>query len=240
MVKWEIRRIKEIIDNKSFCHFFQPIYELKESKIYGYEALLRCKYFSDPEILFQIARECGFLYELDTCSIHNAITSMGDLQQKLFINVFPSTIVHHSFTQFIKKINLFFQSTEKVVFEINESEKIENIELLKKNIQFLKDEGYKVAVDDFGKGEISLETIVDLNPHYIKVDRSLGQNLYNSGKNQDVIKKLLFLCERTNMKLVLEGIEKKEDLDMAKALGVHYAQGYLLGEPRPMRENTKK
>jgi EAL domain-containing protein (putative c-di-GMP-specific phosphodiesterase class I) len=225
--------MRQILENKSFYHYFQPIYDINNWNIYGYEALLRSDYYSDPDTMFQIAKECGILYELDTLSFHCALNKIKHFQHRLFINVFPSTLIDTSFRNFVQKLDGFFYSNNQIIFEIVEGKEIENLKEFFRNIQYLKEKGFQVALDDFGKEEISLQALVDLNPHYLKVDRSIAYNIHKSNEKKDIVKKLLYLCERTNIKLILEGIEKQEDLAMAKILGVQYAQGFLLGKPLP-------
>lgn len=105
-----------------------------------------------------------------------------------------------------------------------------------KVVHLLKDKGYAIAIDDFGKGESSLQTVIELEPDFVKLDRYYAVKLSASIKKQNEIQMLLKLCQQKNMKLILEGIEEPTDLAMAKLLGVHLGQGYLLGEPLPISE----
>ena len=228
--------LDNIIRNKRFYHVFQPIYALKDSRVFAYEALLRCEFFPNPELLFQLAMKQSRLYELDIFSIYHALTSFHMRSIPLFINVYPSTIVHPAFPDFLQKLKSICSSRKNIVLEINESEKISDMDLLKKAIRFLKTNGFSVALDDIGKGEFSLHTVAELEPEFVKLDRYYSADLSNSAKKQNEIKMFLNFCMQKNIYLVLEGIEEPKDLTMAKKLGVHLGQGYLLGKPLPISE----
>jgi len=205
-------------------------------KVFGYEALLRCKFFKNPELLFRLAIEKNRLYDLDICSVHHALASVNGRHIRLFLNIYPSTIVHPSFPVFLEKLESICFPNQNIVFEINEAEKVLDMGLLRKAVHLLKDKGYAIAIDDFGKGESSLQTVIELEPDFVKLDRFYAVKLSASIKKQNEIQMLLKLCQQKNMKLILEGIEEPTDLAMAKLLGVHLGQGYLLGEPLPISE----
>ncbi|WP_051331006.1 EAL domain-containing protein [Aneurinibacillus terranovensis] len=226
--------LEDIIRKKMFQHVFQPLYVMKNWKVFGYEALLRCRFFENPELLFRLAMEKNRLYDLDICSIHHALTSVDTRDIRLFLNVYPSTMVHPTFPDFLGKLNSVCFSNRNIVFEINEAEKVSDMGLLRKAVHFLKDKGYAIALDDYGKGESSLQTVIELEPDFVKLDRYYAVKLSASKNKQNEIQMLLKLCQEKHMKLILEGIEEPTDLAMAKVLGVHLGQGYLLGEPLPI------
>lgn len=228
--------LEEIVQKKKFHHVFQPLYDLNNWKIFGYEALLRCKYFQNPENLFHLAMEKNRLYDLDSSSIYHALKSVNAKNLLLFVNIYPSTMTHPSFPDFLEKLKRIRCSNRNLVFEINEAEKIMDMESLRKATHFLKDKGYAIALDDFGKGESSLRTLIKLEPDFVKLDKYFSVDLSVSTKKQEMIKMLLDFCKDKHMKLVLEGIEEPPDLAMAKALGVHLGQGFVLGKPFPIRK----
>lgn len=108
--------------------------------------------------------------------------------------------------------------------------------LFKRVVHYLKDKGYAIALDDYGKGESSLRIVKQLHPDFVKLDRYYAVKLSASNKKQKEIQMFLKLCQQENMKLILEGIEEPTDLAMAKVLGVHLGQGHLLGKPLRISE----
>lgn len=226
------------IERKQFHHAYQPVFSLNsQSEMVGSEFLLRSK-ISTPDVIFEQAKKANRLYELDTSSIYNALhtyTSIGDsLKGFLFFNIFPSTLVDSKFPTFLNKIlKEFPESCSKIVFELNETEKADST-LFSERVRLLKESGFLVAIDDVGKGWSSLTRIIELDPHFIKLDLYFSQSLSVSRKKQLMIQTIAKYCESCGIRIILEGIETEEDLLTAKALQVHYGQGYLLCRPQTL------
>lgn len=236
--------IKEAIKNKEFYHHFQPIFDIKDWKIIGYESFLRSDNRPKPEIVFEEARKEEQLYEMDTWSIYQAIDTYqrsGSLKKEglLFLNIFPSTILNDQFPAFIKKIMLEFSLTsEQVVFEILEAEVITEMDKFKERIVALKNQGFLIAVDDMGKDQTCLKLIIEIEPHFIKLDRYFAKDMHLSPKKQAIIKLFIDYCRQFDIKFILEGVENPKEIAMAKALEVPYCQGFVLGEPEEVSKGV--
>lgn len=220
-----------------FFHHYQPIYNLKEDRITGYEVLLRSTDFSNPETVFFTAQQEKRLYELDSRSIHKAILTyqtagFSKKEGHLFINIFPSTLLNNKFPSFIYNImNDGLLTNQQIVFEISEREKISDVNLLKETLHHFKKLGFQFAIDDFGKGYADIEKIIELEPDYLKLDKYFSENLHSSKKKQVFIKNILRYCNHFNIELILEGLENSLDLSISKKLGIPLGQGYKLGRP---------
>lgn len=234
--------IKQFIKEEKFCHFFQPVYSLSDWKTYGHEGLMRSKIYPNPEYIFQKAKKEKSLFELDSLSIYK-ILSDYDLKKttkkngSLFINVLPSTILNPGFPTFINKLvshNLL--DKQKIVFEISESEKINDYNTFKERILDIKKMGFLISLDDVGRGFTNIKALIELEPNYLKLDGYLSHNLYQSKEKQTFISFCVDYCEKYNIKLILEGIETAADMSMAKVLGVHLGQGYILGKPESLKQ----
>jgi len=227
-----------IIRKKQFHHVYQPVYDLRSWEIYGVEVLIRCEFFDSAELLFQVAAKEQKLYELDTCSIHYALAIYKEYAEKQntkwFLNVFPSTLVHPCFQNFLAQISGIPHRADHLIFEMNEAEQITDMAALKEAVAALKARpGFAIAIDDFGNGDASIRNLVELQPKYVKLDRFFSANLSASAAKQNMVKMLVEFCRENNMHLILEGIETPKDLAAAKRLGVRLGQGFLLGKPFP-------
>jgi EAL domain-containing protein (putative c-di-GMP-specific phosphodiesterase class I) len=217
---------------KEFHHYYQPLYCLSTMKVYGYECLIRSEYFKNPEQLFKSAKKEKILHKLDMLSIIRAIVDYHKYIEKgapLFINVFPTTLLHPLFQSFI--IDLVSSTTlnpSYIVFEIVEEEV--DLMALKDVVSALRRLGFRLAIDDVGKEASSLRSVIELQPHFVKLDRYFATDLSHSNLKQRMITSLVDYCQK-DFCLVLEGIEHAEDLSIAKSLGVSMGQGYLLGIP---------
>ncbi len=233
--------IKEIITNNLFTNVFQPIYRLSNKEIVGYESLLRCQFVKSPELLFAYANKQGCIYNLDIASITNSVKDFAVYYKTinpydlfLSVNVYPSTIAIPFFPQVLEQIvkNVSL-SNQQIILEINESERINNLDEILKNICVLKEKGFLIALDDLGKGEHSLQLLIEIDPHVIKLDRYFAKNLAKNSKKQKVLSYIVHFF-REDIKIILEGIETEEDMQCAKDLGIPYGQGYYLAKPQPL------
>lgn len=221
--------IDYMIRQNHFSHSYQAIYNLSTWKTYGYEAFFRSQLFKSPELIFQIAKKYNRLIELDTASIVNATLPFFCSQKVnglLFVNIFPSTLLNPSFPRILESFVSI--PSKNIVFEINESEKIEDIQGLRKVISLIRESGYYIAFDDVGKEQTSIQTLIEFESDFIKLDRYFSFDLANSVKKQNFLSLLTSYCKNTTT-LILEGIETAEDLDMAKLVGIPLGQGYILG-----------
>jgi len=226
---------EKVIKHEAFHYAYQPLYFLSDWALLGHEAFLRSQYFATPELLFQNAERLNKLYELDILSFFKAIvfyTSRNKaLQTSLFVNVFPSTLLHPDFHHFLDELLSNHPIPKgKIVLEINESQEVNDVKSMRNVLSFLRQNGFRIALDDVGKGFASLRSLVELETDFIKLDKYFSIDLSVSTKKQNLIELLVRYCN-DDAYLILEGIEKSEDLAIAKALGIDIGQGYLLGKP---------
>lgn len=232
-------RIHQMIAGRQLYHDYQPIYRLKNWEIVGYEVLLRSPLIRETEEIFRIAEATQQLYEIDTQSIMYALsfyrTYMISSHHLLFLNLFPSTITHPSFLSFLGQNP---QPYHNIILEINEGEIIPDLNRLKKCTDRLKEMGFLIAIDDFGKGETSIETALFLEPAFIKMDRVWTAGISVSKEKEERVGSLNDFFLSRGIRVILEGIEEPADLAMAKALGIEMGQGFLLGPPAPFRKTS--
>jgi EAL domain-containing protein (putative c-di-GMP-specific phosphodiesterase class I) len=238
--------LQHIIEKKEIEHEYQPIWNLNSWQIHGYEVLAR--FPSNPgeniEKVFQMAGEQGILFELDTLSILEGVKNFSKTildYSRLFVNIFPSTILDPKFEAFIKYLALEYPHVcGNLVLELNESiteEHLWNISILKSRISMLKRYHILVGLDHIGKGAATLQKVIDLSPDYIKLDRYFAENLSNSKEKQEIISLFIRYC-KNNIQVILEGIERDTDLAWARLLNVPIVQGYLLGKPQKIAHSS--
>jgi EAL domain-containing protein (putative c-di-GMP-specific phosphodiesterase class I) len=236
--------IKDFIREERFYHFFQPIFYMDNLKKLGYEMLLRSTDYPNPELTFQEAKKEKQLYELDSRSIHKAILTyqlagLARKSGKLFLNIFPSTVLNPNFPSFINQIiSDNYLNSQQIVFEISELENIKDFDIFKNQISDLKKHGFLIAVDDIGRGYFNFKCIIELEPNYLKLDRYLAQDLHLFKEKQAIISFFLNYCEQFKSHLILEGIEKDIEMATAKSMGVSIAQGYIFGKPSSLQETV--
>ncbi|MDP4169240.1 MAG: EAL domain-containing protein [Bacillota bacterium] len=239
MVRLQHSETVSLIQSGSLISYLQPIIELqKNGDLFGYESLLRTggEEQISPGILFSIAEQSGMLSLLDQRAREAAIKAKKEhIKQgiKSFINFLPSTIynpdfcLQHTF-ELVRKYDI---DPADLVFEVVETEKIENISHLKKVLETYKREGMKVALDDVGAGFSTLEVLKMLNPDIVKIDRQFIDHCDQESRKQQFLAEVMKLSRELNITVLAEGIERAEELEYCRTHGVHLAQGYLIGKP---------
>ncbi|RDI40023.1 EAL domain-containing protein [Falsibacillus pallidus] len=240
--------VEKIIHSGSVEHYFQPIWRIAHWKVYGYEGLLRFGSGNriNPEELFDEARSEGLLYEFDTLSFVKAIEQFPFMdfdQQLLFLNVYPSTILHPDFIELlIRLIEKHPELPGRVVLEMNETIEEEyawNDPDLPQKLDVIKKFGFLIALDDVGKGAATFQKMIDFKPTFVKLDRYFSEGLAYSKEKQETISMLSQYLD-PQMTFILEGVEQDVDLAQAKMLNVPIVQGYLLGEPQKLETGLKE
>ena len=233
------RALEHYIVCRAIRSVYQPIISLKNGEIYGYEALSRFpdkRWFEGPQQLFNFAAEEGLMYALDRLARERAIEgSMGlAAGQKLFINITAQIMEDPSFTpgMTLQLLERFGLSPSNVVFEITERTSIEDFGSAKKILDHYRKQDYQIAIDDAGAGYSSLQSIVELQPDFIKIDRSLISGIHRDPMKEHIVHTFTEMAAKMDISLVAEGIEEEEELAHMKAMGIQYAQGYFLGRPQ--------
>lgn len=234
-----LRMFNQLIHGRQIYPVYQPIISLQNGTVYGYEALSRCpdnRWFTGPQPLFAFAAEEGMLYPLDRLARERAIEESAGLArgQKLFINITSQIIEDPSFTpgQTRGLLEQFGLSPHNVVFELTERSSIEDFGVAKKILDHYRNQGYQIAIDDAGAGYSSLQSIVELQPDFIKIDRSLIRGIHHDSMKEHIVQHFTELAAKMGISIVAEGIEEEEELSQMRAMGIDYAQGYLLGRPQ--------
>ncbi len=228
--------IFSIFQDDLIYHEFQPLYMLgHQQSLYAYEGLLRNTFNQNPEQVFQTAIKANILYKLDTLSITKAMESFVNTSPdcKLFLNIYITTILHPSFRHYFDHLMKTHPSMEgRLVLEINESsaEELWQNPLLKQALKGLREYGVWYAIDDFGQGTSSIKKSMEYEPEVIKLDRYFALNLAQDSKKQRFLSFFSQFYSEDTL-IVLEGIEKQEDMEVALQMGIAIGQGYHLGRP---------
>lgn len=231
-------RFQKIILEEKVTSLYQPIVDIKQKNIFGYEALSRGPKNSEiesPVILFTLAEEIGLLFDLDRLCRKKAIINAKGKEpgKKLFVNTFPNLIFDPEFNAkaFIKFLEKNGIPIDDVVFEITERNAIEHFNHFRKAITHYTNEGIRIAIDDVGAGYSSLEAIMELKPEFVKIDASIIRGIHQSTAKREMLHALHVLSKSIGAKTIAEGIETKSDFEVIEQLGVDYAQGYYFAKP---------
>jgi len=228
--------LRRIIEGESITPFYQPIFSLKSFEVLGLEVLSRPptdSILANPEVLFKTALNFGMYSELEMMAWKKALKTIRVPPKagKIFLNCNPYLMESPEFY----RIRSVFEETnfkpEDIVLEITERSAITDFKMFCERLQYYKDYGFGIAIDDLGGGYASLESIVTTRPNVVKIDNHIVYNIKNDPFKQSIIKFIVSFCKENKLITVAEGIEKKEDLEILTSLGVDAGQGYLLCHP---------
>lgn len=230
-----------IVDNRFTSHM-QPIMDMASQQIFGYELLMRPlagQTAFQPYELFQVAQQTGLHSFLDRSARISAIqTSAVHIPKgiKRFINFLPSSIYNPNYclSHTFKAIERFEQDPSDFVFEVVETEKIDDVAHLKEIFEVYKKHGIQVALDDVGSGFATLDVLAELKPHFVKIDRDLISHCNQDDQKQQLISAIVQSAQSFGAVVLAEGIEEKEELAYCQSQHISLAQGYLIGKPSPL------
>jgi EAL domain-containing protein (putative c-di-GMP-specific phosphodiesterase class I) len=238
--EWERSRkvndLKATIRDGAVFIEYHPIIINATEEIYGYEALARGvrRELRSPEVLFEVAEEANMLWELSRLLRQRAVEGiMSELKegQYLFLNVDPHDFDDPTFRN-LDPAELGINDAGHVVLEITERTAIKDYPRFQDYLAAFRERGFKFAVDDAGSGYAGLGSIANLAPDYIKLDISLISNIDTNFLKQNLVETLVNFANSQGAQVIAEGVERREEFETVRDLGVHLTQGFLFHKPR--------
>lgn len=218
----------------SFTMAFQPIVDVQQRRIHGYEALVRGQHGEPAQsVLSQVNAENRYAFD-QACRV-KAIESAAalGLDRKLGINFLPNAVYE---PKACIKATLAAASRANfplhlITFEITEDERISDTHHLQRIISEYRSHGFKVALDDFGAEYAGLNRLSDLHVDTIKLDIAMVRNIDQDARRRTITLGMIKVCQDLNIEVVAEGVERVEELAILRDAGVRYVQGYLFAKP---------
>jgi diguanylate cyclase (GGDEF)-like protein len=230
--------LQRIIEHRLLTPVFQPIIALDSRRILGYEALIRGPENSPlhtPDQLFSIARRTRQLAALEfACRAASCEKFVAlNLNGKLFLNMTPLSFTDSQYRdgvtrQILQRVGL---SPERVVFELTESQPLDQFDLLRAASEHFQRQGFAVALDDLGAGYAGLRVWSELCPDYVKIDRHFIYGIDKDPVKREFVRAMLDIANRMGNKVIAEGIETEAELNTLIAMGIENVQGYFLARP---------
>ena len=230
-------KLKKALESDNIVPYYQAIYNLKTEKIEKYEALVRLidedKIAISPFYFLDVAKKSKQYLKLTKEVIRKSFEYFTDKDYEFSINLTLEDITNKNISSYIIDMLKEYNIAPKVVFEIVESEGIQDFEYVNNFIDSVKKLGCKIAIDDFGSGYSNFEYLIKLNADYIKIDGSLIKDILLNKNNQEIVITIVDFAKRQGFKTIAEFVSSKEIFDKVKELGLDYAQGYYIHEPKP-------
>lgn len=226
-------RIREVLDERAYEVVYQPIVNVMESEVVGYEALARFagRPLRSPDIWFNEAEQVGLQCELEMALVAQALKGLDGIRgdRYLSLNVSPETIIGGAVGQLLAD-----QPLERLMLEVTEHASVRDYDLIAETLEPMRARGLLLAVDDAGAGYASFRHILKLKPDVIKLDGSLIRDIDSNRDCRALASALIRFGQETGSKIVAECVETEAELRILRELQVSKAQGFLLGRPMPL------
>ncbi len=229
------RRTEQLLADDAIRIAFQPIVDLANKEVIGFEALARFPGDAEisPHVWFAEAAEVGLQIDIEMAAIRRALRDLEHLPADAFIslNVSPLTAGSTELRDALAEVE-----GSRVVLEITESAAAEGYDKVMDAIGELRASGVRIALDDTGSGSVSFSNLFDIHADIIKIDIEVTRGIESDPMKEAMAVALKSLADRSGALSLAEGIETEEELALLRSLSVGAGQGYLFGHPESMSE----
>ncbi len=235
-------KMRKGIKNNEFYVVYQPQIIVETCEVKGYEALIRWKSdyrtYIGPDKFIPIAEETGMIHDLGSFVIDEAFRTLSQLNKKqgLPLNMSINLSVHQLkdkslislLTDAAKRHHI---SSDQVILEITESTLMEDLDVILDRLDALIHHGYRIALDDFGKGYSSLNYLRKLNIHVLKIDKDFIDDIMNKNDARTLATFILKMGRQLHLDIVAEGVETLPQYEYLLKEGCPMIQGYIFSKP---------
>ena len=230
------------LEERQFCVYVQPKYDLSKEKIVGGEALVRWKHpkkgMIPPFEFIDVFEKNGFIIKLDyfvweeTCKLLSKLKKEGYGGYPISINVSRAHFYTNGLIdKLLELLTKYDLEAKELELEITETICAEDPEIIYKRVRQLQEAGFKVAMDDFGSGYSSLNMLKEMPLDIIKMDLKFLDGGDSNEKSHYILQTLISLAQNMKLLVVVEGVETKVQVEFLKDIGSYYAQGYYFSKP---------
>lgn len=244
-----ISEFDEALEKKQFEIYLQPQVNA-DGKVFGAEALIRWNHpergYIMPGQFIEYFEKSGIIYKLDVFVWHEAAKLLSEWKKagkaEYYISVNISALdfyyinVYQTFTEIVEQYGI---DRKKLHIEITEtifSDKEETQQAICK----LYEAGFVIEIDDFGSGYSSLRFLKDVCADAVKIDREFLKESSNAARGKSILSSIIHLINEIGMRVIVEGIEMKEQIDYLSDIGCECYQGFYFSKPMPVREFENK
>lgn len=243
MVRLELESyLRKALQKNEFHLCYQPLMDLKSGEITCTEALIRWQHpdlgLVSPAQFIPLAEETGLIEEIGEWVLTTACVQTKEWQQNGFpnlgisVNVSAYQFQQHAFIgQVIKALETSQLEPVFLSLELTESAMLKDIAYSISVMKSLQELGVKVSIDDFGTGYSSLSYLRNLPIDTLKIDQSFINNLHDDPSDIAIVKAIITMGQGLSVKIVAEGVETYEQLNLLRDMDCHYAQGYYIQKP---------
>ena len=233
-INWT-RKLSHAIKEGNLVAFYQPIVNNSNSAYEKYECLVRIiegDRVISPFFFLEVSKQTRQYFDITKTVITQSFEKFKDKDVEFSINLSIKDILEPQIFEYIIDMLKQHDIGHKVVFEIVESESIENFDGVINFITEVRKYNCKIAIDDFGTGYSNFEYLIKLKADYLKIDGSLIKNLDKDKNALLVVSTIVEFSKKLGMKTIAEFVENENIFKIVQELGIDYSQGYYFSEPK--------
>lgn len=237
------------LKNDEFFLLWQPQYDTKYSSISGVEVLTRWQHpqygLVSPDVFIPILERSNRICELSHWVIQQVFAQIPSLHEKhpgieVSINLSPKDLLKDGLVEFIDhQSHRFAAYIPYITLEITETMMINDYTKVLKTIEQLQRRGFNISIDDFGSGYASFSYLQKLPANELKIDKSYT-DCYREETTYAILESIIELAKRLGMRIVVEGVENQQQVDLFTNLGAERLQGWRLDKPMPIQSLLSK
>ncbi|WP_445480057.1 putative bifunctional diguanylate cyclase/phosphodiesterase [Lysinibacillus irui] len=238
--------LRRAIENREFELYFQPKISVENEQIQGLEALVRWNSerlgFVSPAEFIPYAEDTGLIIPLSEVILEKACEAVSQMQHQgwktpVAINISSIHFKQQNFLDSIQTIlERYNMPANNFEIEVTERTVMNNANETVSKLVRLKQLGFKISIDDFGTGYSSLSYLVRFPLDCLKIDRSFIQHIGSLDEKQAVVDAIIQMSHRLKMKVVAEGVEQAQQVDILRKMNCDIIQGYYYSKPLPLNE----
>lgn len=238
--------LRRAIENREFELHFQPKISMENEQIQGLEALVRWNSerlgFVSPAEFITYAEDTGLIIPLSELVIEKACEAVIQMRQygwktPVAINISSIHFKQQNFLESIQTIlERYNMPANNFEIEVTERTVMNSANETVSKLVRLKQLGFKISIDDFGTGYSSLSYLVRFPLDCLKIDRSFIQHIGSLDEKQAVVDAIIQMSHRLKMKVVAEGVEQAQQVDILRKMNCDIIQGYYYSKPLPLNE----
>ncbi|HET7126128.1 MAG TPA: EAL domain-containing protein [Lysobacter sp.] len=237
-------QLRQALDDGGIEVRYQPIYDIHDARVAGYEALVRWDLpghgMVSPAEFIKLAEETSLIvpvgeYVLDrVIAVLVALRDAGhDPLPEIAVNLSAKQLVEPGMArQVVERVERAGLPPGALKLEVTESRMLD-YEPVAAVMRHCRAHGIRFALDDFGTGYSNLTHLHKLDFEYMKMDQAFARHMFDSPKAMAIVEAIVAVAHGIGAKVICEGVETQAQLQRLRELDVRYAQGYLIGQAQP-------
>lgn len=232
----KVSTFKSTVANRDFHLVFHPIVNVMTGEIHHYEALTRFEEGVSPFEIITMAEETGLIPEFDLAVVEKGLEFLNTIPRNsstsIAVNISGQSVANDWYVDNLHKILMDNKWAEgRLLFEITESARMEDLDRANNFIQRLRKDHYHVSLDDFGAGAASFGYLMRLEVDVVKLDGPVVKDAQLARRGKALLESMATLCRNLGIETIAEMVDNQQGLDFVRKCGIDYAQGYLFGKP---------